>query len=104
MTTRSWWRSGRNWDDGPAHRITTALAVAAVTAVSSVISYRHALELVSTYGRPGWPPGWCGSPRLPARLVPLTGLIVLAGILIIDASSGNQSVPPAGSVPPVRGS
>lgn len=38
-------------------RITTALAV---TAVAAVISYRHAYELVSTYGESG----------LTARLVP----------------------------------
>lgn len=67
-------------------RITTALAVATVAAVAAVISYRHALELVSSHGESG----------LTARLVPFTvdGLIVAASMLILDASRRNQPVPP----------
>jgi hypothetical protein len=34
-------------------RITTTVAVATVAAVAAVISYRHAYELVSTYGETG---------------------------------------------------
>lgn len=67
-------------------RITTAAAVATVAAVAAVISYRHAYELVSTYGEPG----------LTARLLPFTvdGLILAASMLILDASRRNQHVPP----------
>jgi len=67
-------------------RITTALAVATVAAVAAVISYRHAYELVSTYGESG----------LTARLVPFTvdGLILAASMLILDASRRNQPAPP----------
>jgi hypothetical protein len=67
-------------------RITTALAVAAVAAVAAVISYRHAYELVSTYGETG----------LTARLLPFTvdGLILAASMLILDASRRAMPVPP----------
>lgn len=66
-------------------RITTALAVATVAAVAAVISYRHAYELVSTYGESG----------LTARLVPFTvdGLILAASMLTLDASRHHQPVP-----------
>ena len=66
-------------------RITTALAVAAVAAVAAVISYQHAYELVTTHGETG----------LTARLLPFTvnGLILAAGMLILDASR-RQPVPP----------
>ncbi len=61
-------------------RITTALAVA------TVISYRHAYELVSTHGETG----------VTARLVPFTvdGLILAASMLILDANRRNRPVPP----------
>jgi hypothetical protein len=67
-------------------RITTALAVAAVAAVASVISYRHACELVATHGETG----------ATARLVPFTvdGLILAASMLILDASRRAIPVPP----------
>jgi hypothetical protein len=67
-------------------RITTALAVAAVAAVAAVISYRHAYELVTTYGET----------RLTARLLPFTvdGLILAASMLILDASRRAMPVPP----------
>jgi Protein of unknown function (DUF2637) len=67
-------------------RITTALAVATVAAVAAVISYRHAYELVSTHGETG----------LTARLVPFTvdGLILAAGMLVLDASRRNRPAPP----------
>ena len=67
-------------------RITPALAVATVAAVAAIIGYRHAYELVSTYGESG----------LTARLVPFTvdGLILAASLLILDASRRNQPVPP----------
>jgi Protein of unknown function (DUF2637) len=50
------------------------------------ISYRHAYELVTTYGETG----------LTARLLPLTvdGLILAASMLILDASRRHQRVPP----------
>jgi Protein of unknown function (DUF2637) len=62
-------------------RITTAFAVATVAAVAAIIGYRHAYELVSTYGESG----------LTARLVPFTvhGLILAASMLILDASRRN---------------
>src|ERR1700684_3794268 len=66
-------------------RITTALAVAGVSAVAAIFSYRHAYELVSTHGETG----------LTARLIPFTvDVLILAGrMLILDASRGNQPVP-----------
>jgi len=66
-------------------RITTALAVATVAAVAAVISYRHAFELVSMHGETG----------VTARLLPFTvdGLI-LAAMLILDASRRNRPVHP----------
>jgi hypothetical protein len=67
-------------------RITTALAVVAVAAVAAVISYRHAYELVHSYGESG--------PT--ARLVPFTvdGLIWAASMVILDASRRKQPAPP----------
>jgi hypothetical protein len=66
-------------------RITTAQAVATVAAVAAVISYRHAYELVTTYGETG----------LTARLLPFTvdGLILAASMLILDASRHHHRVP-----------
>jgi len=67
-------------------RITTATAVATVAAVATVISYRHAYELVSTHGETG----------LTARLLPFTveGLILAASMLILDANRRNHLVSP----------
>jgi hypothetical protein len=67
-------------------RLTTAAAVATVAAVAAVISYRHAYELVSTYGETG----------VTARLVPFTvdGLILAASMLILDANRHHRPVPP----------
>jgi hypothetical protein len=64
-------------------RITTAAAVATVAAV---ISYRHACELVGTYGETG----------VTARRVPFTvdGLILAASMLILDANRRHRPVPP----------
>ena len=59
-------------------RITTALAVVAVTVVAAVISYQHAYELVRSHGESG----------LTARLLPFTvdGLIWAASMVVLDAS------------------
>ncbi len=67
-------------------RITTALAVATVTAVAAVISYRHAYELVSTHGET----------RITAQFLPFTvdGLILAASMLILDANRRNSVYDP----------
>jgi hypothetical protein len=66
-------------------KITTALAVAAVAAVATIISYQHAYELVRSHGESG--------PT--ARLLPFTvdGLIWAASMVILDASRRRQRVP-----------
>jgi hypothetical protein len=84
--TRLCSRSAGNCDDRPAHRITTALAVATVATVAAVISYHHAYELVTTHGETG----------ITARLVPFTvdGLILAASMLILDANRRSLPVRP----------
>jgi hypothetical protein len=66
-------------------RITTALAVIAVTVVAPVISYQHACELVRSHGESG----------VTARLAPFTvdGRTWAASTVILDASRRNQPVP-----------
>ncbi|MBC6456377.1 DUF2637 domain-containing protein [Actinomadura sp. HBU206391] len=67
-------------------RITTAVAVLTVAVVATIISYRHAYELVVTHGESG--------PT--ARLVPVTvdGLIWAASMVILDANRRDRRVPP----------
>lgn len=74
-------------------KITTALAVMAVTGVAAIISYQHAYELVSSHGEAG----------VTARLLPFTvdGLIWAASMWCWTRAAP-QGWPPGDRRPSVR--
>jgi hypothetical protein len=67
-------------------RWTAVAAVLAVAAVAALISYKHAVDVVSVHGEPG----------VIGRLYPVVidGLIVAASMVLLDASRHRESPPP----------
>ncbi|WP_300604765.1 DUF2637 domain-containing protein [Trebonia sp.] len=66
-------------------RWTAVAAVLAVAAVAAVISYRHAVAVVTAHGEPG----------AVGRMYPVTidGLIVAASMVLLDAARHRESAP-----------
>jgi len=66
-------------------RWTAVAAVLAVAAVAAVISYRHAVEVVTSHGEPG----------TVGRLYPVVidGLIVAASMVLLDAARHREKAP-----------
>jgi hypothetical protein len=67
-------------------RWTAVAAVLAVAAVAALISYKHAIDVVTVHGEPG----------IIGRLYPVVidGLIVAASMVLLDASRHRESAPP----------
>lgn len=66
-------------------RWTAVLAVLAVAAVAALISYRHAVTMVTAHGEPG----------LVGHLYPVVidGLIVAASMVLLDAARHQEEAP-----------
>lgn len=66
-------------------RYTAVAAVLAVAAVAAVISYRHAVDVVTAHGEPG----------VVGRMYPVVidGLIVAASMVLLDAARHRETAP-----------